>query len=119
VEEVKGIAEVAEVDWRAVLLANFAYEMSTVPMCTSIVARNKDNYIIHGRNLDFPFWGYFSKLSCKVDFYEGNKYIATINAMAGSVFAVTGIKPGVLSASIDTRHEATMTQFDQVWENLF
>lgn len=52
---------------------NFAYEISTIsaPMCTSIIVRNGDGTIIHGRNLDFEMFNIFSRLVARVEFFKG------------------------------------------------
>jgi penicillin V acylase-like amidase (Ntn superfamily) len=52
------------------------YEISTdipaIKACSSIVAKNKDGNILHGRNLDFWPWGLFSKGTAIVEVYRGN-----------------------------------------------
>jgi len=44
------------VDWKKIVLANFIYDLTSVMphfrMCSSIIAKNKDGNILHGRNLD-------------------------------------------------------------------
>jgi hypothetical protein len=83
------------------MLMNFVYEFSVG--CSGIVIRNSENQILHGRNMDFPMFEYFSKLLAVVDFYVGDIYICTIDSVVGSVFALTGIKPGKFAINEDTR----------------
>jgi len=60
VEETEGIAEASEIDFPKIFALNFFYEINTAMKCSGIIVRNSNNTIIHGRNLDFEFWGYFS-----------------------------------------------------------
>jgi len=53
------------------------YEYSTIPMCSSILVKDKFNKILHGRNLDFDLWNYLSKMTAKVEVYKGDKHIGT------------------------------------------
>lgn len=62
-DEVKGIAKLLGVKWEMVLVANFMYEYSTFTACTSILVKDKLGNILHGRNLDFPFYNYLSKMT--------------------------------------------------------
>lgn len=54
---------------------NYAYEFSTIsaPMCTSVIVRNGDGTIIHGRNLDFEMFNVFSRLIARVEFFKGSE----------------------------------------------
>jgi len=45
--------------------------------CSSILALNKDNKIVHGRNLDFWPWALMSKDSAVIEVYRGDTYVAT------------------------------------------
>jgi hypothetical protein len=47
------------------------------PMCTSIVARQKDGKIIHSRNFDLWLWEALSGLSADIEVVRGDKYIAS------------------------------------------
>jgi len=51
------------------------YEASTYSqthMCSSILVLDKNNKVFHGRNLDFDFYRYLSKMVARVDVYKGN-----------------------------------------------
>jgi len=50
-DEMTGLAEAAGAPVGDIILYNIFYEL--FPGCTSIVARDKDGGLIHGRNLDF------------------------------------------------------------------
>lgn len=52
-EEIRGIAKVIGRPTWEVVMANYAYEMSA--FCTSIIVKQANGTLIHGRNLDFSF----------------------------------------------------------------
>lgn len=97
----KGIAETAEIPFPLVFILNFAYEFSSA--CTGILIRNSENQIVHGRNLDFPFFGYFSKLVAKVEVRKGNKLLANLDQIIGFVFAITGQRDQEFAIEVNTR----------------
>lgn len=107
VEELKGIGEIADVDWRKLLLSNFIYDISSIlphfRLCSSIVAKNKEGNVIHGRNLDFWPWGLFSKDSAIIKVYRGDEYVAEFGQLIGAVMVLSGMKPDGFSITVDTR----------------
>lgn len=111
----KGISEAADIPFSYVFLANFAYEMSIA--CSGIVIRTQSGEIIHGRNLDFPFYGYLSKLSAKVRIFKSGKWIATFDQLIGYVFVLTGQRIGSFAINVDTRIEPQ--ELNQVFYNAF
>lgn len=58
---------------------------------------------MHGRNLDFPMWHLLSNLLVHVEYWKGGKKIFNSDLVVGSVFALTGSKPGAFSVNVDTR----------------
>jgi len=42
--------------WEKLLFANLTLELTNLPMCTSILVKNIEGKVLHGRNLDFPYW---------------------------------------------------------------
>jgi len=79
------------------------YEFTTIKACSSIIVRNETGDVLHGRNMDFEFFDRFSRLSAQVQVFKGGKYIYTLDAYVGSVFALTGFKPNAFSITVDTR----------------
>lgn len=63
-------------DWEKLTVANMYYEFVMAPMCTSIIAKDKDGKILHARNFDLWVWEALSRLSATVEVYRGNKKIA-------------------------------------------
>lgn len=84
----KGIAFAAEVPFSYVFLSNLAYEISTAA-CSGILIRDQFNQILHGRNLDFPFWKFYSKITAKIKVYRGEKHVATLDQFVGYIFGLT------------------------------
>eukprot|EP00825_Cyclidium_porcatum_P044402 TRINITY_DN650_c0_g1_i4.p1 TRINITY_DN650_c0_g1~~TRINITY_DN650_c0_g1_i4.p1 ORF type:complete len:324 (-),score=47.72 TRINITY_DN650_c0_g1_i4:407-1378(-) len=103
VQEIKGIAQAVDEPFDIVFMLNFFYEISSFKACTTIIARNKDNQIIQGRNLDYFLWHHFSKLLSEIDVYSGDDYVYTMQVIVGSVFTTTGVKPGKFMINEDTR----------------
>lgn len=98
------------------------YEISTVvprvpEACSSILVRNKERKILHGRNLDFWPWKLFSKGSMVVEVYRGNEYVAEFDTISGAVFVLSGIKKGSFSVTVDTRKSSE--GFKAVVDNIF
>jgi acid ceramidase/N-acylethanolamine-hydrolysing acid amidase len=48
-------------------------------------------------------WEILSKLLTNVDYYRGDKKIYSVDTIAGSVFALTGIRHGAFAVNCDTR----------------
>ena len=90
VAEVQAIADLAQLPFDKLFFLNFMYEFSTIKACTAVLVRNHEGNIMHGRNLDFEMWEIFAKMLVRVDYYDGDKKLFTIDHVAGSVFALTG-----------------------------
>ncbi|CAK8686196.1 unnamed protein product [Clavelina lepadiformis] len=113
-DEIKGIAMATGAPDADVLLFNIFYEIFTV--CTSIVAQDTNGTLYHARNLDFGlFMGwdvknhtwliteYLRPLVVNVEFVKGGKVLYKAVNFAGYVGVLTGIKPGVLSFTLNER----------------
>lgn len=48
-------------------------------------------------------WELLSKLLTKVEYYKGDQLVYSVDTVAGSVFALTGIRPGAFAINCDTR----------------
>jgi hypothetical protein len=49
-------------------------------------------------------WEVLSKLLVHVEYYRGGKKIFNSDLVVGSVFALTGSKPGAFAVNVDTRY---------------
>ena len=72
-------------------------------LCTSIVARQADGTIIHGRNLDFGFADAMRKASYVAEFYKNGKHIYDAVMFGGYVGVLSAHIFGAFSATVNTR----------------
>jgi len=72
--EVDGIAKIVGKETWVIFMLNYAFELSDV-LCTSIVARQADGTVIHGRNMDFAFPDASRNATYIAKFYRGEKYL--------------------------------------------
>ncbi|KAL8207365.1 UNVERIFIED_CONTAM: hypothetical protein K2H54_055422 [Gekko kuhli] len=113
-EEIKGIADAAEIELGDVVVFNVFYEIFTV--CTSIIAEDKAGKLYHARNLDFGlFLGWDIKnsswivtqklkpLMVSLDFQRNNKTVFQSANLAGYVGIVSGIRPGIFTLTMNER----------------
>ncbi|KAM4808746.1 acid ceramidase [Rhinophrynus dorsalis] len=113
-EEIKGIADASGIPLGEIMLFNIFYEVFTV--CTSVVAEDKSGKLYHARNLDFGlFLGWDVKnstwtiaellrpLVVNVNFRRNNKTVFVSTTFAGYVGMLTGMKPGVLTLTMNER----------------
>jgi len=63
-------------------------------MCTSVIIRNNQNRIFHGRNLDYNYAPLLANLSTIIDYTLNGKIQYTVDAFVGTVLLLTATKPG-------------------------
>jgi hypothetical protein len=80
------------------------YEYSTFKACSAILVCNSAGKVLHGRNLDFEMWNILSNLLVHVEYYRGGKKVSDSDIIVGSVFTLTGSKPGAFAVNVDTRY---------------
>jgi len=71
--------------------------------CTSIVARQPDGTILHGRNLDFDFADEMRNVTFVAQFYRGEEHLFESLMFAGDIGVYTGVKYGAFSISENNR----------------
>jgi len=71
--------------------------------CTSIVAQDANNHILHGRNLDWYLPTDMKKISFVGEFYKGGQLVFKGNLLVGMVGVITGEKPDVFAISANNR----------------
>ena len=103
VAEVDAIAKISGFPFEKLFFLNFLYEYSTFKACTALLVRNSAGKVLHGRNLDFEMWDLIAKLIVTVDFYQGGKKMFSSDIVAGTVFAITGMRHGAFAANVNTR----------------
>jgi len=104
-QEIQGCASSLGIPVGWATLFNIGYEVSDA--CTSIVAQTTDGTIIHARNLDFwagmGFTDSLKDMTFIADFQQGGKTLFKTTSFAGYVGALSGIRPGGFSVTINTR----------------
>jgi acid ceramidase/N-acylethanolamine-hydrolysing acid amidase len=55
-------------------------------------------------------WELFSKLIVNVEYYNGSERVFSVDTVAGSVFALTGVRHGAFSLNVDTRKAKDFSQ---------
>lgn len=95
------MAKLAGYSFDKMFFINFLYEYSTA--CTGLLVCNSEGRVLHGRNLDFSMWELLANLLVHAEFYKAGKLVFTSDLIVGSVFALTGSKPGAFSVNVDTR----------------
>ncbi|XP_038055562.1 acid ceramidase-like [Patiria miniata] len=114
-DEMIGISDASGVPLGQIVLYNIFYEVFTV--CTSIVAETPNGTLYHSRNLDFGLflgWDVKNKkwelterlrpLVVNVDYQKGGKTVAKAVHFVGYVGVLTGIKPGVITMTMNERY---------------
>lgn len=64
--EVDAIARLSGLPFDKLFFLNFMYEFSTFKACSSILVKNSEGTVIHGRNMDFEMWELVSKMQVTV-----------------------------------------------------
>ncbi|XP_027060445.1 acid ceramidase-like [Pocillopora damicornis] len=113
-KEIKGLATATNISLGEIVLYNIFYEVFTV--CTSIVAEDKSGNLFHARNLDFGlFLGWDVKndtwmlteilrtLIVNIDYQRNGKTVYKTVSFAGYVGVLSGVKPGILTLTLNER----------------
>ncbi|XP_022795915.1 acid ceramidase-like [Stylophora pistillata] len=113
-EEIIGLSMAAGIPLGQMLFFNIFYEI--MAFCTSIVAEDKSGTLFHARNMDFGiFMGWDEKnntwtmteilrtLAVNIDFQRNGQTVYKSVTYAGFVGVFTGIKPGVLTLTVNQR----------------
>jgi len=108
-EEIAGIAAILGVTAGDYYAINCFYELMV--MCTSIVARDKNNNLILARNFDFGFTEILRKIHINVVYMRNNKVVAKCGNIAGYVGVFTCLKPGAFAVSMNARGMGNLQDF--------
>jgi len=104
-QEVQGCSQALGIPTGWGSLFNLGYEVSDA--CTSIVAQTPDGTVLHGRNMDFwagmGFTDSLKNMTFIADYQKGGKTQFKTTGFAGYVGALSGIKPGGFSVTINSR----------------
>lgn len=100
----QGIAQVLDFEMKEILLLNYLYELQA--FCTSIVARQADGTILHGRNLDFSFADQMRDITYVAHYYKNGLPLFDAVMFAGDLGVFTGIRAGAFSVSENDRQNS-------------
>jgi len=98
---VKGVNSTELPMSRGVLL-NAIYELGA--WCTSVVVKQADGTIIHGRNLDYPDEVTMQAIVYNGTFTRNGEEVFNAVMFAGNIGVYTGVRNNSFSVSQDTRH---------------
>ena len=101
-DEIVGMAGILELDSHILLMLNYAFELGKA-LCTSIVARQADGKIIHGRNMDFGFPDAMRNASYIAKFYKNGEYLFDAVMFGGYVGVASGYQKGQYSLTLNAR----------------
>ncbi|XKL64926.1 hypothetical protein PGB90_005012 [Kerria lacca] len=139
-DELNGISEVTELSMGEVTIYNVFYEFDS--LCTSIVMKDSNDKMYHGRNLDFGLllgWNVLNRtwlvtellkpLVVNVQFQRNDKTVYTSVHFAGYIGILTGIKKNAFALTVNERFklnggyvgiiEWILGRRDQKWNGIF
>lgn len=110
------LAEIIGIPVVQTVTVNMITEFSTY--CTSIVARNERNEIMHVRNLDFGFTTVMKRLVYEAVLTKDGLEKARSPCIAGYYGSYTGHKAGVFSVSYNVRETVRVPTVQMLLANL-
>jgi len=104
---VKAVSDLVEIDFGTMFALNYLYDLTAFHSCTSILVRQSNGQIIHGRNFDFPLMRKFAHLIYDVEVTRNGQLLFIGNGIAGAIVWLNGMKPGKFAITQDTRKSGT------------
>jgi len=118
-DELRGIAKDSAdvgITLGKLVLMNLLYDVTAG--CTSIVAQHTSGRMLHARNMDYPIPG-LRNITIQIDFNRGNETIYRTTTFAGYIGALTGLRPGGWSVTVNERdRDGEGTPIDNILEAL-
>jgi len=118
-DELRGIAQnSADVGLTLgkLVLMNLLYDVTAG--CTSIVAQHSSGRMLHARNMDYSIPN-LRNITIQLDFNRGNETIYRTTTFAGYIGALTGVRPGGWSVTVNERdRDGEGTPLDNIVEAL-
>ena len=82
---------------------NYSYEINAG--CTVIICKDKNDYIIHGRNFDYDNPELYSKIAATADFYKNGSILFKSAILAGLIGSHQILKNDHFGISLNERDE--------------
>jgi hypothetical protein len=101
-DEVMEVSKATGIKASTIVFFNFYYEADG-RACTSVVARQTDDTVLFGSNLDFVFFKNIKKLTYQGAFYKGGQLLYKSNNIYGLVGNLRGTRPGKYTLAINQR----------------
>eukprot|EP00349_Pseudokeronopsis_sp_Brazil_P005596 CAMPEP_0202959456 /NCGR_PEP_ID=MMETSP1396-20130829/3633_1 /ASSEMBLY_ACC=CAM_ASM_000872 /TAXON_ID= /ORGANISM="Pseudokeronopsis sp., Strain Brazil" /LENGTH=366 /DNA_ID=CAMNT_0049678015 /DNA_START=18 /DNA_END=1115 /DNA_ORIENTATION=+ len=101
--EIEGISAILERETWEIFMLNYAFEIYKA-LCTSIVARQPDGKVIHGRNMDFAFPDAMRNASYIAKFYRGDQYLYDAVMFGGYLGVASAYKQNAYSFTMNARN---------------
>jgi hypothetical protein len=101
-EEVISMSEILGFNSYILLALNYAFELGKA-LCTSVVARQADGTIIHGRNMDFAFADAMRNATYIANFYRDGEFLYEAVMFGGYTGVASATRPGVYTFTLNAR----------------
>nr|XP_026690658.1 acid ceramidase-like isoform X2 [Ciona intestinalis] len=86
-------------------------DLQNLKLCTSIVAMDKNNRMIHARNMDYEtIHEYLKRVTIEVDFQKNGQTVFTGTTFVGFIGITTGYRREAYTVSGDQRNVGKITQ---------
>ena len=100
-EEIQAAAELTGIAMESFVVLSFFYELRAY--CTSLLVKQPDGSILHGRNLDYVVPRAMRELVANIEFMRDGKLLYRATTFIGYFGVLTGVKPGAFAISLDQR----------------
>lgn len=100
-EEIQAAAEQTGIPMESFVVLSFFYELRAY--CTSLLVKQPDGSILHGRNLDYVVPKAMRELVANIEFMRDGQLLYRATTFIGYFGVLTGVKPGAFAISLDQR----------------
>jgi len=102
-EEIQSISNIIGFNSYVMLMLNYAFELGDA-LCTSIIARQPDGTLIHGRNMDFAFPDAMRNASYIGQFYRSGELLYEAVMFGGYVGVASASRLGKYTLTLNARN---------------
>ena len=110
-EEIKAAADQTGIALESFVVLSFFYELRAY--CTSVLVKQPDGSILHGRNLDYVVPKAMRELVANIEFLRNGQLLYRATTFIGYFGVLTGVKPGAFAISLDQR-----VPKGSIWRNI-
>ncbi len=108
-KEIKALSKLSDVPAATILILQYMYELGThrTKMCTAVLV-NRQDYIFHGRNLDYDFAELLAGMTVELNFVKQGKTIFKATTQSGFLGVHTGIAFGKFALNLNERDKGSL-----------